>query len=427
MPVYEYRTRSSAFAKAILGTISADSPRKARDQLRQQGIEFESIRCLDELPLAPVAATKRGPGTSNVSLLRKQYETLVHRWNAYRLSDQVSWFTREMSTLLRVGSPVIEAIDLTIVQCNSSMKRWLLRVRSGVQSGLSLAESMNSCSGVFGNVLVEMVRVGETAGTLPVILQQAADFHERKERLRNRVGSALLYPTMVLMLSVCVTLFLMTVVVPTLLDSLQEFGQELPWPTMVLKAISDFLLQQYVNLLAVLAVCCIAIAVVLSTRTGKRLLHELSLKIPLLGKLIIRQNCSRLCMITGTLLASGVELIPALEIAEESVSNLHLRDAVASARNRIRSGADIGKAISMSTLLPVGLVQVFSLGQNSGELDTLLLEIAKDYDAQVNLVADRLASILEPVLIIGLSIIVGFILLATLLPILETGNVLSEQ
>jgi type II secretory pathway component PulF len=132
-------------------------------------------------------------------------------------------------------------------------------------------------------------------------------------------------------------------------------------------------------------------------------------------------------MITGTLLSSGVELIPALAIAENSITNIPIKEAVSTARIRIKTGADIGRAISMSNLLPVGLVQVFTLGQNSGELDTLLLEIANDYDSQVNLMADRLASILEPVLIIGLSLIVGFILLATLLPILETGNVLSEQ
>jgi type II secretory pathway component PulF len=132
-------------------------------------------------------------------------------------------------------------------------------------------------------------------------------------------------------------------------------------------------------------------------------------------------------MITGTLLSSGVELLRALEIAEGSVANLQLKHAIQSARERIRAGSDIGAAISMSSLLPVGLVQVFALGQNSGELDILLLEIAKDYEAQVNLVADRLATVLEPILIIGLSLIVGFILLATLLPILETGNVLSEQ
>ena len=157
------------------------------------------------------------------------------------------------------------------------------------------------------------------------------------------------------------------------------------------------------------------------------ILHGLLLRTPVLGPLIMKQNSSRLCMITGTLLSSGVELIPALAIAENSITNIPIKEAVSTARIRIKTGADIGRAISMSNLLPVGLVQVFTLGQNSGELDTLLLEIANDYDSQVNLMADRLASILEPVLIIGLSLIVGFILLATLLPILETGNVLSEQ
>jgi type II secretory pathway component PulF len=425
MPVYEYRTRKSILTKSSLGTIHADSPRKARDQLRERGIEFESIRCLDEsTPKEPVKIVQNSVTRS--PFLRSS-QTISYRWNAYRLSRQTSWFTREMATLLRVGSPIVEAIDLTIAQSNSRMKPWLLRLRNSIQSGHTLAESMSDCCGVFSRVLIEMVRVGETAGTLPAILHQAAEFQDKKEKLRGRVGSAILYPSMVLLLSVFVTLFLMTVVVPTLLESLEEFGKELPWPTLVLKVISDFLLTHYWVLLSTLMLLAVALAAIAFTQRGQWGIHGLILKVPLLGNLIVKQNCSRLCMITGTLLSSGVELLRALEIAEGSVANLQLKHAIQSARERIRAGSDIGAAISMSSLLPVGLVQVFALGQNSGELDILLLEIAKDYEAQVNLVADRLATVLEPILIIGLSLIVGFILLATLLPILETGNVLSEQ
>lgn len=426
MPIYKYQSRKSIFAKATLGTIVADSPRDARDQLRRTGIPFDLIQCVDENTEREAVAFPTGRKTSRFWYVSARYHGILREWNAYWLSSQVSWFTREMATLLRVGSPALEAIDLAILQCSPRMKPWLLRVRSGVQAGQSMADSMRGCSGVFGNVLIEMVRVGEAAGNLPSILQQAAEFQEKKQRLRNRVGSALLYPMMILILAASVTLFLMTVVVPTLLDSLQEFGQELPWPTKVLKAISDFLIRNSLNLLAILFVFVMFIFIALSTKNGKVYFHGLLLKIPLLGNLIIRQNCSRLCMITGTLLKSGVELLPALQIAEESIVNSHLRRALEAARDRIRNGADIGKAMSLSSFFPIGLVQVFSLGQNSGELDSLLLDLAKDYDAQVNLVADRLASLLEPALIIVLSVIVGFILLATMLPILETGNVLSE-
>lgn len=386
----------------------------ARELLRRQHIDFVSIRCLDE-------------SLNSKHLAAGYFHSLGSRWNGYWLSSDVSWFVRELCTLLRVGCPVVEALDLAITQSSSRMKPWLLRVRHSVQSGSTLADSMRECSGIFSSVLIEMVHVGETAGTLPAILQQAAEFQERKKRLRNRVGSALLYPTMVLALSIGVTFFLMTVVVPTLLESLQEFGQELPWPTRILKSVSDFLLRHYLHGALAIGACGVFLGIALNTQKGKRILHGLLLRTPVLGPLIMKQNSSRLCMITGTLLSSGVELIPALAIAENSITNIPIKEAVSTARIRIKTGADIGRAISMSNLLPVGLVQVFTLGQNSGELDTLLLEIANDYDSQVNLMADRLASILEPVLIIGLSLIVGFILLATLLPILETGNVLSEQ
>ncbi len=194
MPVYEYRTRSSKLFRPISGTIIAESPRMARELLRRQHIDFVSIRCLDE-------------SSNSKHLAAGYFHSLGSHWNGYWLSSDVSWFVRELCTLLRVGCPVVEALDLAITQSSSRMKPWLLRVRHSVQSGSTLADSMRECSGIFSSVLIEMVHVGETAGTLPAILQQAAEFQERKKRLRNRVGSALLYPTMVLALSIGVTFF----------------------------------------------------------------------------------------------------------------------------------------------------------------------------------------------------------------------------
>ena len=177
MPVYEYRTRSSKLFRPISGTIIAESPRMARELLRRQHIDFVSIRCLDE-------------SSNSKHLAAGYFHSLRSRWNGYWLSSDVSWFVRELCTLLRVGCPVVEALDLAITQSSSRMKPWLLRVRHSVQSGSTLADSRRECSGIFSSVLIGMVHVGETAGTLPVSLKIAAQFHEANQRQRKSSGGA---------------------------------------------------------------------------------------------------------------------------------------------------------------------------------------------------------------------------------------------
>jgi type II secretory pathway component PulF len=237
----------------------------------------------------------------------------------------------------------------------------------------------------------------------------------------------MLYPSLVFLLSILVTVFLMTVVSPTLINSLQELQRELPLPTRILKACSDFLLQWGIVLGVSLLIALVAGMIAMKRTTVRRWRDRWLLRVPVLGTLIIKQNCSRLCMVTGTLLRSGVELVRALEIAQGAVLNSAMADVIAEARKRLASGADLGSAMKADGIFPLALVQVFALGQNTGELEELLFQIAEDYDHQVGMLADRLTTIMEPILIVGLSIIVGFILMATLLPILETGNALSDS
>ncbi len=419
MPIYEYHTKTVAGKKKTVNTIVADTPRDARDKLRSQGIAVESIAPLTGLVSKP--PLKSDPQSSGI----------VPWWYRFRLrpsmSGQVSWFTREMATLLRVGTPMVDAIDLTILQSTGGFRHVLQDIREQIASGHSLGTAIRRHPHVFDSVLCEMVTVGEQSGALQAVLKQGAEFRERREKLKDRVLSAMLYPSLVLLLSVVVSVFLMTVVTPTLLNSLQELQKELPLPTQILKAVSDFLIGWGIHLVVGLLVGLIVSMLALQRPDVRRWRDRLLLKIPILKTLIVKQNCSRLCMVTGTLLRSGVELVRALEIAQGAIANSVMSDVVEQTRKRLASGADLGTAIRANGVFPLALVQVFTLGQNTGELEDLLFQIAEDYDHQVGMLADRLTTILEPILIVGLSVIVGFILLATLLPILETGNALSDS
>ena len=180
-------------------------------------------------------------------------------------------------------------------------------------------------------------------------------------------------------------------------------------------------------ILAAISVFAISGIAFVRSQRGRKIWDQALLKVPILGTLIIKQDCSRLCMVTATLVKSGVELVRALEISQRAVRNTVISDVVGEARKRVAAGVELGSALGGGGVLPPALIQVFSLGQHTGQLEELLFQIAADYNHQVNTLAERLTTIMEPVLIIGLSIIVGFILMATLLPILETGNALSES
>lgn len=423
MPVFEYRAKHSSGKKAS-GTVVAETPRQARNQLRNSGFIIEALRAISISDNTPTAT----PSSDRKNLrnpLQVISQWLAHQ-NGRRLSKKVSWFTREMATLLRVGTPMVDAIQLSIDQAKGSFRNYLLDIRGHIVSGNSLGFALRRHPNVFDSVLCEMITVGEQSGALQSVLLQAAEYREQKDKLKDRVLSALLYPALVFVLSVFVTVFLMTVVVPTLISSLVEMQRELPWPTRVLKFASDTLLQYGTILLAGGSIAIICFAVMARRELGRKAIDRMLLRMPLVGNLIVKQDSARLCMVTATLVKSGVELVRALEISQRAVRNSVIARVISDARDKVASGSELGTALSTGAVLPPALVQVFSLGQNTGQLEELLFQLANDYNHQVNTLADRLTTIMEPVLIVGLSIIVGFILMATLLPILETGNALTE-
>lgn len=427
MPVFEYRAKLSS-GKKTTGTVVADSPRQARDQLRGNGFQIESIR-----PVTVRISEIEGiQSPSNAS--RSWSRSVVDGFSVYfrtlqgqRLGKQVSWFTREMATLLRVGTPMVDALKLSIDQSRGKFRYILLDLREQITGGGSFGSAIRRHSHVFDPVFCEMVTVGEQSGALQSVLLQAAEYREQRDKLKDRVFSAMLYPAMVFVLSIFVTIFLMTVVAPTLIGSLEEMQRQLPWPTRVLKFLSDLLLLYGLYILAAISAFAISGIAFVRSQRGRKIWDQALLKVPILGTLIIKQDCSRLCMVTATLVKSGVELVRALEISQRAVRNTVISDVVGEARKRVAAGVELGSALGGGGVLPPALIQVFSLGQHTGQLEELLFQIAADYNHQVNTLAERLTTVMEPILIIGLSIIVGFILMATLLPILETGNALSES
>ncbi|MEM9942049.1 MAG: type II secretion system F family protein [Planctomycetota bacterium] len=399
MPIYSYKAMDTSQAIQA-GVIQCDSPRQAREQLRELGLRVTS---LDE------STGKQEPGLSFWN----------RNWNQW-----VANFTGELATLLSVGVPLMDALETLSSQYQKVEKKNVLRLKDEVSSGLSLAEAMSRQPRVFDPLSIKMVEVGESTGGLDRVLLQLSDFKQKSLSFKDRVISALLYPAVILTVSFGVCVFLMTVVVPMLLENLEDAQRELPLPTIILKACSDFLLG-YGWILASLAISVlIGIIVGLQTESGKKIRDQIMLQIPVIGKMSQKQELSRCAMVLATLLKSGIEFVPAIKIAIGTTKNRLLREALSDCTRQIESGKDIGVALKGWSYFPPLVTQIFTVGQKSGRLEKMLFRLASDYDRQVETTSGRLATLIEPVLILILSLFIGFIMFATIMPIMEAGNVL---
>lgn len=387
---------------SVEGTIAADTPRQARELLRARGLRVHRVH------------------QHEVTIRRRWWQFQIRRGFA----NKAAATTRELSTLLAVGIPLSDALETLAREHRGRFRTALLMVRDRILQGASLAEAMAEHPNIFDSLSVRMVQVGENSGRLDVVLDQLAGYKERSLQLKDRVLTALLYPAVVLSAAIGVSLFLMIVVVPMLLTNLQEMGRTLPWPTRILKGASDLLVSHGWIVFLGAAAMFVGLLSISRTQRGRLLIHRGLLRIPLIGSMIMRQNISRAAMIMSTLLRGGVVYMSALEIAARSSSNLVIRRALEQSGEEIGAGRDLGSALEKTGVFPPLVVHVFSVGQESGQLEDLLDRLAADYDRQVATQSTRLATVLEPVLIMVLAVIVGFILFATLLPILEAGNVL---
>jgi type II secretory pathway component PulF len=400
MAVFSYRATDLRSAD-LTGTIAADTPRQARDVLRQRGLIVRDLA--EDRPSA-------------------QKSRRLRRGRAGGSKYESTLFIRELSTLLSIGVPLLEALDVIARQHEGRFHATLLLLRDRVAAGSSLANAMREQPAVFDDLCINITEVGEDAGTLDSALERLAEFRERSQQLRGRVSTALIYPGIVLATALFASTFLMTFVVPKILEPLIEQGQTLPLPTRIVKGASDFLVSWgWLLALIVLAAAC-GFAALLRSPAGKRWWHRTILRLPLIGELARKQAIVRIAIVISTLLKSGIVFLRALEIAQRSTKNLVLRDALERGGKAITAGSGLAEALEQTGAFPPMVVQVFALGQQSGRLEEMLDRLATTYDQQVNSAAQRLTAILEPLLIVVLAILVLFIVLATVLPILEAGN-----
>ncbi len=408
MPIYEY-TALNAKGKTIHDIIDSDSMAAARQKLRAGGIYPTSIKEIEE-----TGARKK----TGVPSLSRIFSKKVKQ-------AEIAMMTRQLATLLSAGFPLVSAIGTLIPQADSGIfKRILSQIKDAIEEGSSFAEALALYPDTFSDMYINMVRSGETSGTLELVLERLADISEKQQALNNRIRSALTYPVLMFFLGLLVLYFLLAYVVPRITSIFSDMGQALPAPTRFLIATSElFKSGWWIILLGVLLVFVVVSRLKKSDK-GSYWFDKMKLSLPGFGNLITKLSVARFARTLGTLLENGVSLLQALGIVKNIVGNRLIAESIEQAAINVEKGGGLGKSLEMNSLFPHISIQMIQVGEQSGELETLLNKVADIYENEVETTVVGLSTLLEPVIILFMGVIVLFIVLSILLPIFEMNQLI---
>lgn len=401
MPVYSYSYRDPSGA-VQKGTTEADTEEILRQRFREQGMEVLEVQMLK---------TKR-----------KRART----FGKVKLTN-LALFCRQFSTMVDAGVSLVRCLDVLGQQTqDSKLKKIIADIGERVESGESLSRAMQRHPKTFSNLFIGLVRAGEIGGVLEESLQRLSAFLENDVALRRKIKAALTYPTIVIVFALAIVIGLVTFIIPKFKEVFEELGmKELPGPTELLIDISNFLTTKWHFLVGGLILFLIVWKAFVNTHFGRRVADRIKLKIPIFGKLHHKICLARFSRTLGTLLSSGVPILQAMETTAGVVGNNIIADSIMEARARIREGDRIGDPLEKSRQFPPMVVHMISVGEESGSLDFMLQKIADFYESEVESTLASLTAALEPVLIVTLGVIVGFIVISMFLPLIEAINVLS--
>jgi general secretion pathway protein F len=394
--------------KATSGMIDAASIREAKLKLRSQGMFVSTI----------------GEETKGIAhpLRDISLRGFVGR---VRLED-LTVMTRQLSTLVGASIPLVDALNALYEQTDSPpMKKTIAQVKDAVNEGLSFADALSQHKRVFPELYVNMVRSGEVSGALDVVLLRLAEFMENQHRLRSKISAAMLYPAALLVISVLVLLFLLTGIVPKVVGMFETMNQVLPLPTRILIAISRFLTLTWWMIAIVLIAGTVFLFQWKKTEQGAMKFDRFKMRMPIYGSVYRKVSVARFSRTLGTLLASGVPIIEALRIVKTILQNKIMESAVEDSIAQVMDGSSIAAPLKNSGVFPPILVHMISIGERSGSLEEMLMKAADSYENDVETTVAGLTSILEPLMIVIMGLIVGFVVLSILLPMLEMSTIVK--
>lgn len=397
MATFTYQTKVKG--KARQGEIEADSEKAAIAKLRQQKIRVTSVK------------KKGGQG----ALFGPKKQKITER--------DIVIFTRTFSTMIDAGLPLVQCLDILGKQTeNRTFGDNILTVKAGIEVGGNLSDSMRKFPQVFDALYCNLIEAGEVGGILDTILKRLADYIEKAASLKAKVKSAMVYPACIITVAVGVVAFLMIFVIPAFAEMFAGGGAELPGPTKIVMDVSDFFRTKSHYLIAFFVAFYYTFKKAYATDRGKYEIDRIALKLPVFGPLIQKVSVAKFTRTLGTLISSGVPLIEALDICARTSGNRIVELAVLQTIESIKEGESIATPLSREAVFPPMVIQMIDVGENSGSLDTMLVKIADFYDEEVDTAVEAMTALLEPMLMVFLGVVIGFIVVAMYLPIFKMGE-----
>lgn len=384
---------------------------------RDQAAAVERVQAMGLIPIRiAVDAPPATVGTSGLRLFSRQ-----------RIAQQqVGELTRELATLLRSGLPLDRALEILIGMTQSApLTSLLTSIRDEVRGGMALSKALEAHPGVFGRFYVGMVRAGEAGGALGSVLERVAEFMERSKELRETVASALIYPTILVLASVTSVLLLLIFVVPQFSQMFEQSGQALPLPTQIVIGAGEWLQRYWWGIPLGLWLGYRFFAWRMSDPERKTIWDARLLRLGLVGDLLTKVEVARFARTLGTLLTNGLPLLQALTIVKETVGNRAIANGLGAVREQLKAGQGLSRPLLSQGVFPPLAVHMIGVGEETGRLDEMLTRIADVYDREVSLAVKRMLALLEPLLILGLGLVIGGIILSILLAILKVNSLVG--
>ena len=413
MPNFTYKAKDTKGA-LIQGAMEADGRQAVVARLQAMGLFPVMIEGAGKGKRRGAGAAKGGSASGASGLFRAQSGT---KRRAIKTSDMAS-FNRQMADLLSAGIPLVKALGILSSQTvNENLREILSEINMDVQGGDTFAKALRKHPKVFSTLYIAMVKAGEAGGMLDTVLERLADFSEQEENLRGKVKSALAYPVVMILAGIGAIIVMMTVVIPKIVGIFTQLNQALPLPTQILIQTSSFLSSYWWMLALVVFLMALTFKQFLKTEEGKGIWHRLQLQIPLFGAVIQKKEVARFARTFGALVRNGVPILSALEIVKEVATNVLVKVEVDKIMENVTQGVGVARALKGSPVFPPVVVNMINVGEETGRLDAVLTKVADSYEMEVDRSVKTLTSLLEPLIIVFMALVVGFIVISMMLPI----------
>lgn len=393
MPFYKYTARNS-FGEKIVGKVEAGDERVAAAELQSRGLVVIKLQLFTKGALADLQGALFGVKT-----------------------DDIVNFTRQLSTMITAGLPLATALSILVQQGKEQMTRIVATILEDIEGGSTFSEALQKHKHVFERIYIQLVNAGETGGVLDNVLERLAENMEKKKAFRGKVRGAMIYPIIVIIAMIVVAFIMMIVVVPKLTSMYQDFDAELPGPTKVLIALSNFMVWGWWIILLAIGGAIAAVRQWYQTELGENKIDRWKLKLPIFGTLIQKVALTEFSRTLALLLGAGVPLLQALDIVTEGLNNVVYRDALSDVTKQVEKGVAMSEALSIYQEFPPILFQMIKVGEETGKIDEVLHKLSAYFEQETEQAVKNLTTAMEPAIMIVLGVGVGAMVMAIIMPI----------